>query len=95
MIYLVSALLYGMLAFLIATPLGAVVAFSLSKYMLNLFNIDFDQFQVSNQALLYQALCALLAPLLAGLPPILQGARITVRQAIASYGLGGDFHSGW
>src|SRR6266496_3539965 len=95
MIYLVSALLYGLLAFLIAMPLGAIVAFSLSKWMLNLFNIDFDQFQVSNQAIIYQALCALLAPLLAGLPPVLQGARITVRQAIASYGLGGDFRSGW
>ncbi len=95
MIYLVSALLYGTLAFLIAMPLGSIVAFSLTKWMLNLFNIDFDQFQVSNSAIIYQALCALLAPLLAGLPPIIQGARITVRQAIASYGSGGDFRSGW
>jgi len=76
-------------------PLGAIVAFGLTKYMLNLFNIDFDQFQISNQAVIYQALCALLAPLLAGLPPILHGARITIRQAIASYGLGGDFHVSW
>lgn len=95
MIYLVSALLYGTLAFLIAMPLGSIVAFILSKGMLNLFNIDFDQFQVSHSALTYQVLCALLAPLLAGLPPIIKGARITVRQAIASYGLGGDFRSSW
>jgi putative ABC transport system permease protein len=94
-IYLVSTLVYGTLAFLIALPLGMIVAFVLTKYMLNLFNIDFNQFQYSHQAVMFQALSALAAPLLAGLPPILQGASITVRQAIASYGLGGDYHSGW
>jgi putative ABC transport system permease protein len=92
-IYLISTLVYGTLAFLIALPLGAIVAFGMTKSLLNLFNIDFDQFQYSNQAVIFQAVSALGAPLLAGLPPILQGARITVRQAIASYGLGGDYHS--
>jgi putative ABC transport system permease protein len=92
--YLVSALVYGALAFVIALPLGAFVAFTLTKVFLNLFNIDFDTFQISRNAVILQALCAILAPLLAGLPPILQGAAITVRQAIASYGLGGSYHSG-
>jgi putative ABC transport system permease protein len=94
-IYLTSTLLYGVLAFLIALPLGAIVAFGITKSFLNLFNIDFDQFQYSGQAVIFQAVSALAAPLLAGLPPILKGAGITVRQAIASYGLGGDYHSGW
>ncbi len=94
-VYLISTLVYGTLAFLIALPLGALTAFVLSKSFLNLFNIDFDQFQYSNQAVIFQALSALAAPLLAGLPPILQGARLTVREAIASYGLGGDYRSGW
>jgi putative ABC transport system permease protein len=94
-VYMVSTLVYGTLAFLIALPLGAIVAFSLTKTFLNLFNIDFNQFQYSNQAIMFQAASALAAPLLAGLPPILQGARITVREAIASYGLGSDYHSGW
>jgi putative ABC transport system permease protein len=93
-VYLVSTLVYGALAFLIALPLGAIVAFGITKSFLNLFNIDFDQFQYSGQAVMFQAVAALAAPLLAGLPPILKGARITVRQAIASYGLGGDYHSG-
>ncbi len=94
-IYLVSTLVYGTLAFLIALPLGTIAAFSITKSFLNLFNIDFDQFQYSSQAVMFQAASALAAPLLAGLPPILKGARITVRQALASYGLGGDYHSGW
>ena len=94
-LYLVNAFIYGALALVIALPLGALVAYSITAIFLNLFNIDFNQFQVSQQAILFQVLAALAAPLLAGLPPVLQGAGLTVRQAIASYGLGGDFHSGW
>ena len=92
--YLVSALVYGGLAFLIAFPLGAIVAHVFTKVFLNLFNIDYDTFHISRDAVVLQALSALLAPLLAGLPPILKGAAITVREAIASYGLGGGYHSG-
>lgn len=92
--YLVSALVYGGLAFIIAFPLGAAVAFVMTRVFLNLFNIDFDQFQISTGAVILQALSAILAPLLAGLPPILKGAAITVRQAIASYGIAGWYRSG-
>lgn len=93
--YLVSALVYGSLAFIIAFPLGAIVAHSVTKVFLNLFNIDYDTFHISRTATILQAFCAILAPLLAGLPPILKGAGITVRQAIASYGLGSGYRSGW
>jgi len=87
-VYLASAAVYGVLALIIALPLGAVVAFSMTQSFLNLFNIDYNQFEVSTQAVIFQALSALFVPLLAGLAPTLQGASITVRQAIASYGLG-------
>jgi len=91
--YLASALVYGILALALALPLGSLVAFAMTKGFLNLFNIDYSQFEVSSQAIVLQVLSALAAPLLAALPPVLQGARITVRQAIASYGLGGNFGS--
>ncbi len=94
-VYLFSAFVYGVLAFAIALPLGALVAFGVTSYFLNLFNIDYNQFRFSTEAVTIQALCALAAPLIAGLPPILQGAAITVRQAISSYGLGGGFGSNW
>ena len=93
-IYLVNALVYGLLALIIALPLGAMVASGVTKTFLNLFNIDYEQFQLSRQAVTFQVISALAAPLIAGLPPVLHGARISVRQAIASYGLGGDFRSG-
>jgi len=94
-VYLVGALIYGLLALVIAIPLGAVVASEVTKVFLNLFNIDYNQFQVSEQAMVLQVIAGLAAPLLAGLPPTLRGATMTVRQAISTYGLGGDYRSSW
>lgn len=89
--YLVHALIYGALALIVALPLGALVAFLMTRSFLNLANIDCQRFEISSQALALQVVSALAAPLLAALPPVLQGARVTVREAIASYGLGGKF----
>ena len=88
-IYLAGVLIYGVLALVISLPLGAVIAFGITQWFLNLFNIDYDVFQVSQRAISYQAIAAIIAPLLAALWPVLTGAATTVRQAIASYGLGG------
>jgi putative ABC transport system permease protein len=87
-LYLVSALIYGALALVIAVPLAALVASGMARSFLNLFNIDYSKFEVSGQAIVFQSLSALVVPLLAGLVPTVQGAATTVRQAIASYGLG-------
>lgn len=92
-IYLASVLVYGLLSLLISLPLGMWVAFGISQSFLNLFNIDYVDFQFSNLAVTLQILSAIAVPLIAGLIPVLQGAALTVRQAIASYGLGGDFGS--
>lgn len=92
-LYLATVLIYGLLAFTLALPLGALVAFGLSQWFLNAFNIDYDTFQVSFQAIGYQAIAATLIPALAALWPVLTGATMTVRAAIATYGLGGDFGS--
>ncbi|GAB4411062.1 MAG: FtsX-like permease family protein [Anaerolineae bacterium] len=94
-IYLATVLIYGLLAFLISLPLGAWVAFSITQWFLNLFNIDYEVFQVSSRAVVYQALAATLIPALAALWPVLTGAAMTVRAAIATYGIGGDFGSNW
>lgn len=92
-LYFVNVLVYGFLALCIALPLGVFLAWSITRSFLNLFNIDYDAFQYSRTALLLQLGAALVVPLLAALIPVLNGARITVREAIASYGLGSDFGS--
>lgn len=90
-VYLAGVLVYGVLAAVIALPLGMVMAYAASRWMLNIFNIDYELFQFSTRAVVFQLLAALIAPLLAALWPVMQGAAISVREAIASYGLGGDF----
>ncbi|MCB8983153.1 MAG: ABC transporter permease [Ardenticatenaceae bacterium] len=92
-VFLAGVLIYGSLALLVALPTGLITAYQGSKWFLALFNIDYETFQFSNRAVFLQVLAALLAPVLAALWPVLSGATISVREAIASYGIGGDFGS--
>ena len=92
-VYLAEVLIYGSLALLIALPLSALTAFYSTQWFLNLFNIDYLSFQVAPRALILQLLAALILPLLAALWPIWKGASISVREAMATYGLGSDFGS--
>jgi putative ABC transport system permease protein len=94
-VYLAGVLVYGILALVIALPLGAFLAFGITQWFLNLFNIDYEDFHLSTEAVIYQVLAAIVAPLIVALWPILSGATMTVREAIASYGLGGDFGANW
>jgi putative ABC transport system permease protein len=95
-IYLTGVLIYGLLALAISLPLGAYLAWAMSRWWLNIFNIDYETFQFSTRAVVLQVIAAIIVPLLAALWPVLSGAAISVRQAIASYGLGsGKFGGSW
>lgn len=90
--YLISVMIYAGTALLLALPTSAVFSFFMSRWFLNLFNIDYEVFQVSTSAIIIQLLSAFIVPILAVLWPVLKGTAITVREAISSYGLGADFH---
>lgn len=92
-VYLAGVLVYGLLALLLALPLSLLFAYGSTRWFLNLFNIDYSVFAVSSRAIGLQVAAGLLAPLAAGLWPVWRGAAVTVREALASYGLGGDFGS--
>ncbi|MGB0384603.1 MAG: FtsX-like permease family protein [Ardenticatenaceae bacterium] len=87
--YLVMVLLYGVLALLVALPLGMISAFYFTKMMGGMLNFDLNEFRVSPAALGLQVVVAILVPLIAGIFPILSGTRVTVHQAITSQGIGG------
>lgn len=86
-IYTANVLMYGILALLIAIPLGAIGGYGLHAFLLNAMNVKPESFAISPPAILAQVAIALLAPLLASLIPIFSGARTTVREAISTYGL--------
>ena len=69
-VYLVGVLIFGLLALLVALPAGMLMAFLTTRQLLMLFNIDYDVFRVSTRAVVWQALAAILAPLLAALWPV-------------------------
>ncbi len=92
-VYLTTVLVYSLLALFISFPLGAMMAFASAQGFLSLFNIQYTNFQFSESAVILQLVAALIVPLLAALWPVMHGASITVREAIASYGLGADFGS--
>jgi putative ABC transport system permease protein len=93
-VYLMAALIYGALALLIAVPLGAVGAYFLASWILGLVNITLTTFPVDSAALIVQVVVAVAVPLVAALVPVIGGARISARKAIATYGLGGGFGRG-
>jgi putative ABC transport system permease protein len=86
-LYFRMVIIYGLLALAISLPLGILGAWSLSNWLVNSFGADLGQFTLDYTALTVQVAICLLAPLLASLVPIFQAARITVREAISTYGL--------
>jgi putative ABC transport system permease protein len=87
-LYFAMALVYGLLALLIGLPLGLLGAVGLGRFASTFLNFDVLGPGFAPQVLALQIAVALLMPLLASAYPIASGARITVREAMASYGLG-------
>lgn len=90
-LYLIEILLIAVFAVLIAIPPSLASAYISSCKLLALFNIECKQFAYSTRAIYFMALSGLCVPLLAALGPILRGATMNTREAIANYGLGTDF----
>jgi putative ABC transport system permease protein len=88
--YLALILAYGLLSLLIALPLGSWAAYALSAFAGSLIGFPIGGFRIVPQAVIFQALIALVVPLLAGSLPVLGGARVTVRAAIAGPGAASD-----
>jgi putative ABC transport system permease protein len=93
--YLMTALIYGLLAVLIAVPLGALGANWLAVFMLNLLNIEHGAFHLDPGTLTLQVLIGLTVPLLAALVPIVNGVRITAHKAMSRHGIGNGFGESW
>lgn len=95
-LYLTGVAVYGLLALVIAVPLGAAAGDLLTRWLLTFINVPPEPFRPVTEALFLQLLTGLLAPLLAGLYPVLRGVSIPVARAISSYGIGqGQYGFRW
>lgn len=87
MIYLGLALAFGLLALLVAVPLAALVSYGLTHWLIGMLNATPSKFSIPASSLALQFFIGLAVPLLGALIPVIAGARVTVRQAMTSYGL--------
>jgi putative ABC transport system permease protein len=93
--YLVLIVAFSPLALLPALPLSAYLAWLVATAMGKQFNYDPLGFRAVPVALLIQVAVGLGVPLLAGFLPVITGSRITIHDALSTYGLGkGHFGRG-
>lgn len=93
LVYFTIVFVYGLVALLIAVPLGILAANGLRRMLISTLGLTPADWVILPMPILYQVAICLFAPLLVAAIPVLQGARITVREAISSYGLSGG--GGW
>ena len=86
-IYFSQALFLGMAAVIVSLPLGLLGARALCRYMAVFLNFDINSFAVPLWVYLLVALVGIAAPLAAAAWPVWKGSGMSVRVALADFGL--------
>ena len=81
--YIVLILGFGVIALLIAVPLGGQGAYALSAFIASKVNFNLLGYRIVPLAFAIQIVVGLAVPLLAGLGPVLNGSHITVLRALS------------
>jgi putative ABC transport system permease protein len=83
--YLVLVISYGVIALVIAVPIGALAGYGLAWFMAYLLGATLQGFRIVPVAIIAQTLIAILIPLGAGFFPVNSGAKTSVQEAISNY----------
>ena len=89
--YLGMVLVFGILGLAVSLPLGMLGAQWLTHFGASLLNVEIADIRVPGRVIALQAVVGLAVPALASLQPVLAGTRVTVHEAINSYGVSGHF----
>jgi len=81
--YITLIMAFGVLALLIAIPLGGQGAYGLSLFIAGKMNFNLLGYRIVPIALVIQVLVGLIVPLIAGLAPVRNGSQITVLRALS------------
>jgi putative ABC transport system permease protein len=87
--YVVLMLAFGLAALAIAVPLANWAAKTIGEGMAAWLNFFPAAYNGYNSILLQQVVVALAVPLLVALGPLYNSVRVTVREALSDYGIGG------
>ena len=94
--YLVMVMSYGVMALLLAIPLGIWGADALSRSLAAFFNFDLGPVEISPRAILLQVIVGLALPVLASLPTFSSSLKVTASEAMSAYAVGRrQFGSHW
>jgi len=86
--YLVLILFFSLVALMIAIPLAGVVAKFIGTGMSESLGFFTIPFKIYPQAIVQQIFVAVIVPMLAVILPVHNSVRITIREALTSYGIG-------
>ena len=86
-IYFAQALLLGVGAVIVAIPLGMMGARALCDYLAIFLNFDMTSYAVPAWVYCLVALVGVVTPLLAAAQPVLKGSGLSVREALADFGV--------
>ena len=88
--YIVLIMTFGLAALLIAVPLANLSAQVIGGGMAGWLNFNPSPYKGYSATLIQQIFVAVIVPLLAAIFPIYNSVRVTVREALSDYGLGGN-----
>jgi len=83
--YLTLIIAYGLIALILAVPLGALAGYGLAWFIASVQGAVLQGFRIIPLAVITQTLIAILIPLGAGFFPVNSGARTSVQRAISNY----------
>src|SRR5260370_9085764 len=88
--FLLTVAVYAVVGTALGIALGLIGGYQFTLFMANLITLDIGPFQVDKSVLLLSAVIGLLIPFAAAIVPLWSGTRITVREALTAYRIGGS-----
>ncbi len=86
--YIVLVASFGLAALLIGGGPGILAGYAVAKYISAWLNFNLSPFHAPVESLVLEITVAIATPLLAAFFPVINGTRVTVREAVSDYGLG-------
>jgi putative ABC transport system permease protein len=95
--YLFTVFIYAVLGTVLGLALGIYLGYLLTAFFVSIITLDLGPFALDPGVILVSILVGLAIPLLAALLPLRTGTRISVRDALAAYGVSAGERSsrGW
>lgn len=86
--YVVLVLTFGLVALLVAGVPGLLAGYYIAKFVASFLNFNITPLHAPAEAVILEIIVAIGTPLLAALFPVINGTRVTIREAVSDYGLG-------